>query len=84
MRVISPRRRAITRCVESLIAAINELMREIGIPMTIAECRIDKKTFMAKIPELADRAFEDQCTTANPRLPLVKELETIYRKAYEG
>ncbi len=42
---------------------------------------MDREAFLAKVPELADKAFEDQCTTANPRMPLVKELEEIYRKA---
>lgn len=68
--------------IRSLIKAVKDLMRELNIPMTIAECKIDKKRFMAKVPELADKAFEDQCTNANPRLPLVKELEEIYIKAY--
>jgi acetaldehyde dehydrogenase/alcohol dehydrogenase len=52
------------------------------MPMTIAECGVSKDEFEAKIKELADKAFEDQCTTANPRMPLVTELEEIYRKAY--
>jgi acetaldehyde dehydrogenase/alcohol dehydrogenase len=68
--------------VRSLIKAVKDLMRELNIPMTIAECKIDNKRFMAKVPELADKAFEDQCTNANPRLPLVKELEEIYIKTY--
>lgn len=68
--------------VTSFVKAVRDLMKEINIPMTIAECGIDRKNFMAKVPELADKAFEDQCTTANPRLPLVKELEEIYIKAY--
>jgi acetaldehyde dehydrogenase/alcohol dehydrogenase len=70
--------------VKSLVEAVRDLMRKIDMPMTIAECKVDKKKFMAKVSELADRAFEDQCTTANPRLPLVKELEDIYTKAYNG
>ncbi|HEY9062565.1 MAG TPA: bifunctional acetaldehyde-CoA/alcohol dehydrogenase [Pseudobacteroides sp.] len=70
--------------VKSLVKAVRDLMRKIDIPMTIAECKVDKKKFMAKVSELADRAFEDQCTTANPRMPLVKELEDIYIKAYNG
>ncbi len=70
--------------VQSLINAIRGLMKEINMPMTIAECRIDSKRFNSKIAELADKAFEDQCTTANPRLPLVSELEKLYMKAYNG
>ena len=68
--------------VQSLINAINRLMKELNMPMTIAECGVSKDEFEAKIKELADKAFEDQCTTANPRMPLVTELEEIYRKAY--
>lgn len=70
--------------VSSLIKAIKDLMKELNMPMTIAECKVDSKEFAAKVPELADRAFEDQCTTANPRLPLVKELEQLYMKAFDG
>jgi len=70
--------------VKSLIAAIRKLMKEINVPMSIKDCKIDEKSFMAKVDELADKAFEDQCTTANPRLPLVKELKEIYIKAYKG
>lgn len=68
--------------VKSLIKAVKELMKKLNLPSTIAECNIDRNQFMAKVPELADKAFEDQCTTANPRMPLVKELEEIYIKAY--
>jgi len=68
--------------VKNLIKAVRELMKELNMPLTVSECNIDKKQFMAKVPELADKAFEDQCTTANPRLPLVKEIEEIYIKAF--
>lgn len=68
--------------VKSLVKAVRDLMKELNVPMTIADCGVDKKLFVAKVPELADKAFEDQCTTANPRLPLVKELEELYLKAF--
>ena len=51
---------------------------------SVKDCGIDEKVFMAGLPGLADRAFEDQCTTANPRQPLVSEIEEIYKKAYYG
>lgn len=70
--------------VRSLIGAIRNLMKELNMPSTIAECQIDKRQFMARVPYLADKAFEDQCTTANPRLPLVSELESLYMRAYDG
>ncbi len=68
--------------VASLAGAVRGLMQKLNIPMSIGECGVDHKAFLAKVPDLADRAFEDQCTTANPRMPLVKELEEIYRKAF--
>lgn len=70
--------------VKSLVEAIRSLMKELNVPPTIAECNVDKTAYIAKIPELADKAFEDQCTNANPRMPLVKELEEIYLKAFGG
>lgn len=70
--------------VQSLINAIRDLMKDLNVPLTIAECKVDAKKFMAQVSELADRAFEDQCTTANPRLPLVSELEELYIKAFNG
>ncbi|MFX4262196.1 bifunctional acetaldehyde-CoA/alcohol dehydrogenase [Pelotomaculum propionicicum] len=68
--------------VLSLIEAVSELSRSLGIPSTFAELGIDRKKFMSKVPELAEKAFEDQTTTTNPRLPLITELEDILRKAY--
>ena len=70
--------------VASLIKAVRDLMKELDCPVTIAECGVPREVFEAKVEKLADQAFEDQCTTANPRMPLVKELEEIYRKAYDG
>lgn len=70
--------------IESLIEAIKELMKKLNMPTTIADCGINEAEFLAKLPDLAERAFEDQCTTANPRYPLVDELVEIYKKAYYG
>lgn len=70
--------------VNSLIEAIRKLNQSLGIPEKFQDLGIDPAEFEAKVEYLADRAFEDQCTTANPRLPLVVELEDIYRKAYYG
>ncbi len=70
--------------VKSLIKAIRDLMKELNEPFTLKECGIDEKVFMATVPSLADKAFGDQCTTVNPRLPLVSELEDLYKKAYYG
>ncbi len=70
--------------VESLITAIKNLMKELDMPFSVKECGINEKEYEAKVDWLADKAFEDQCTTANPRLPLVSELAAIYRQAYKG
>ncbi len=59
-------------------------MADLGMPATIAECGVNEKEFLKKLPALAERAFEDQCTTSNPRYPLVAELMDIYKKAYYG
>ena len=70
--------------VKSLANAVRKLMTDLNMPLTLREYGIEEKAFLSKIDYLADKAFEDQCTTANPRLPLVKEYAEIYRKAYYG
>jgi len=70
--------------VKSLIKAVRDLMKSLDMPMTLQEMGINEAEFFSKLPALADRAFEDQCTTANPRYPFVTELEEIYTKAYYG
>lgn len=68
--------------VKSLVEAIRNLMKEVNIPMTVKECGIDEETYFAAIERLALDAFDDQCTGANPRLPLVTELVEIYSTIY--
>ena len=70
--------------INSLVAAVRGLMEEIQMPMSIAECGVNEKEFLQKLPLLAEKAFEDQSTISNPRMPLIKELEEIYRQAYYG
>ena len=70
--------------VSSLISKVKELNEFLGIPKSFKEAGIDEAEFMAKIDMLADRAFEDQCTTANPRVPLVSELKQILIDSYYG
>ncbi len=70
--------------VKALADAVRGLMKEVNIPLSIKDCGVEKDKFEEKVNYLAVKAFEDQCTTANPRLPLIKELEDIYRKAYIG
>jgi len=68
--------------VTSLIKAIKDLMKQLNMPCTVAQCDIKKDDYMKKVPELARLAFSDQCTTANPRYPLISDLEEIYKRAY--
>ena len=70
--------------VNSLIEEIKKLNRDLGIPASFKEQGVDEQEFLAKVDMLADRAFEDQCTTANPRLPLVEELKQILLDSYYG
>ncbi|MPN42981.1 Aldehyde-alcohol dehydrogenase [bioreactor metagenome] len=70
--------------VERLIAAIEKLKNELEIPKSIKEYGIDEATFLARLDELAIKAFDDQCTGANPRYPLVAELKEILLKVYYG
>lgn len=57
---------------------------KLGIPKSFQEYGIDEETYMNKLDVLANNAFEDQCTTSNPRLPLVSELKKILIDAYYG
>lgn len=70
--------------VDSLIEAIRGLNRSLGIPDSFQALGFDAADFESKVDVLADRAFEDQCTTANPRMPLVTELADVYRNAFYG
>ena len=70
--------------VNSLITKVQELNKILNIPQSFKELGIDEADFMDKIDLLADRAFEDQCTTANPRLPLVSELRQILIDSFYG
>nr|WP_145403946.1 bifunctional acetaldehyde-CoA/alcohol dehydrogenase [Paenibacillus xylanexedens] len=70
--------------VNSLIKAIRDLNKKLGIEESFQEIGFDAKDFEAHVDYLADRAFEDQCTTANPKLPLVTELADVYRNAFYG
>ena len=57
---------------------------KLGIPSTLKDEGIKEDEFLSKIDDLVEKAFEDQCTTANPRLPLVTELKQILLDAYYG
>ena len=70
--------------VNSLITEIKKLNADLNIPKSFQEAGINEQEFLEKVDMLADRAFEDQCTTANPRLPLVEELKQILLDSYYG
>lgn len=70
--------------VRSLVESVRNLNRSLGVPSTFKELGIDRQQFMASLPQLAEKAFEDQCTTTNPRLPLIAELEEILRLSYDS
>ena len=70
--------------VRSLISKVQELNQKLAIPKSFQEAGIAEDGFLAKVDMLADRAFEDKCTTANPRLPLVSELKQILLDSYYG
>ncbi len=70
--------------VNSLISEVKKLNDDLGIEKSFKEAGINEEEFLSKIDMLADRAFEDQCTSANPRVPLVTELKEILMDAYYG
>ncbi len=70
--------------VDSLIEMVKQLNADLGMPKTLKEAGVDEQEFLSKIDKLAEMAFEDQCTNANPRLPLVSEIKEILLQAYYG
>jgi acetaldehyde dehydrogenase/alcohol dehydrogenase len=70
--------------IESLIAAIDDLKRKLNLPMTIKEAGVKEADFFEKIDEMCVQAFDDQCTGANPRYPLISEIKDMYVSAYYG
>ena len=70
--------------INSLISKIQKLNESLNIPKSFKEAGIDEAEFLAKIDMLAERAFEDQCTTANPRVPLIEEMKKILKDSYYG
>ena len=70
--------------MENLIRKIDELKDRIGIKRTIREYGIDEQTFLATLDEMSEKAFDDQCTGANPRYPLISEIKDMYLKTYYG
>ena len=70
--------------LENLINAIEELKEKIGIKKTIKEYDIDEKAFLETLDDMTEKAFDDQCTGANPRYPLLSEIKEMYLNAYYG
>ena len=70
--------------VESLIKAIDELKAKVGIKPTIKDYVPDEKDFLDRLDAMCEQAFDDQCTGANPRYPLISEIKQMYLNAYYG
>ena len=69
---------------ENFLKAIEELKDKVGIKKTIKDYGVDEKNFLATLDEMVENAFDDQCTGANPRYPLMSEIKAMYLKAYYG
>ena len=70
--------------VQLLLDAITQLKKELEIPTSLKEMGIPEKDFYAKLDEIVELAFDDQCTGANPAYPLMEEIKQIYIDAYNG
>jgi acetaldehyde dehydrogenase/alcohol dehydrogenase len=70
--------------LENLIAAIDALKERIGIKKTIKDYGVDEQEFLDRLDEMTEQAFDDQCTGANPRYPLMSEIKQMYLNAYFG
>ena len=70
--------------MESLLGALDALKEKIGIKKTIRDYGIDERDFLDRLDEMTEQAFDDQCTGANPRYPLMSEIKQMYLNAYYG
>ncbi len=70
--------------LDKFIDAIEELKSKVGIKKTIKDYGVDEKYFLNTLDDMVEQAFDDQCTGANPRYPLMKEIKEMYLKAYYG
>ena len=73
-----------SECVEGLIDLFNDLKAKVGVKNTIADYGISEKDFLDNLDEMVEQAFDDQCTGANPRYPLMSEIKEMYLNAYYG
>ena len=69
---------------DNFIAAIEQLKEAVGIKKTIRDYGIDEEKFLSTLDEMVEQAFDDQCTGANPRYPLMSEIKEMYLRAYYG
>jgi acetaldehyde dehydrogenase/alcohol dehydrogenase len=69
---------------ERLIKAVDDLMTQINLPKSIKEFGVKEDEFMKNLDTLVERAFDDQCTGANPVYPLMSEIKQIFLNAYNG
>ena len=70
--------------LENLIAAVDSLKAKVGIKPTIRDYGIDETDFLNRLDDMVEQAFDDQCTGANPRYPLMSEIKQMYLNAYYG
>ncbi|GLW71776.1 aldehyde-alcohol dehydrogenase [Kitasatospora phosalacinea] len=70
--------------VESLAAAVEELREQVGIPRSFKEAGVDEAAFLAALPQQAMNAYEDQCAPANPRMPMLRDMQQLMTRAYYG
>ena len=70
--------------IANLISAIDELKGKVGIKKTIKDYGIDEQDFLNRLDDMVEQAFDDQCTGANPRYPLMSEIKQMYLNAYYG
>ena len=70
--------------LEKLITAVNDLKKRVGIKDTIKDYGVDEKDFLDRLDDMVEQAFDDQCTGANPRYPLMSEIKQMYLNAYYG
>ena len=70
--------------LKNFIKALDELKEKVGIKKTIKDYGIDEEKFLSTLDEMVEQAFDDQCTGANPRYPLMSEIKQMYLNAYYG
>ena len=70
--------------LKKFLVKIEELKDRVGIKKTIKDYGVDEKYFLDTLDDMVEQAFDDQCTGANPRYPLMKEIKEMYLKVYYG